>query len=87
MIIKEEIQRKKNVSLINLIIIFIENQTGHGDLSWQIPQVFPAASLIYPFSPQFFPQEFLIFQIESITPTSNTSWSRSVEQLLNIPLL
>lgn len=39
----------------------------------QTPQVLPAASLIYPLSPQFAPQEFLTFQTPfSSTPTTTT---------------
>lgn len=36
------------------------DHSTHGDLSSQMPQVFPGANLIYPFSPQLAVQEFLI---------------------------
>jgi len=50
--------------------------------------VFPAASLIYPDSPQSVPQEFLIFQLpEASKPKAVTAWSIDFPQLLRIPLL
>ena len=46
--------------------------TGN-DGAKQIPQVLPAASLMYPLSPHEAPHEFLIFQTPlSSTPTSTT---------------
>jgi hypothetical protein len=47
-----------------IVIIFrlkINQAVGYGEALAQTPQVFPVASLIYPFYPQF-PHEFLIFQ-------------------------
>lgn len=39
----------------------------------QTPQVFPAASRIYPFYPQVVPHEFLIFQLPETIPTNKTA--------------
>lgn len=53
----------------------------------QIPQVFPAATLINPFYPQLVPHEFLTTQFPPLTPTKVTPWLREVAQLLKTPLL
>ena len=53
----------------------------------QTPQVFPAANLMNPLYPHDAPQEFLITQFPSLTPTKVTPWLRAVLQLLNTPLL
>ena len=51
----------------------------------QSPQVFPAASLTNPLSPQLGPQEFLTHQFPSLTPTRVTPWLRPVLQLEKTP--
>ena len=55
------------------------------DAALQIPQVFPVASLMYPFSPHLLLQEFLIHQLFSLTPTNKTPWLSLVAQLLKTP--
>ena len=53
----------------------------------QIPQVLPSANLIYPFSPQVEPHEFLTFQLPPIIPTSSTILFNFFPQFENTPLL
>lgn len=53
----------------------------------QTAQVSPLASLIYPFSPQDYPQEFLIVQAVSLVPIKKTAWLMFLLQLSKIPLL
>lgn len=53
----------------------------------QTPQVFPLASLMYPFSPQVVPHEFLMVQLLSETPVKVTPWLSLVAQLLKTPEL
>ena len=66
--------------------IHSESMTGN-DGAKQIPQVLPAASLMYPLSPHEAPQEFLIFQTPlSSTPTSTTPWFKLALQLVKTPL-
>jgi hypothetical protein len=57
-------------------------------LGWtQTPQVFPEASLIYPFYPHCALHEFLIFQNPWLleTPTNSTAWFIFASQLLKTP--
>ena len=61
------------------------DQTGKAGV-WQTLQVFPLASLMYPFSPQEGPQLFLMVQAVSLDPTMNTAWLMLVAQLEKIPL-
>ena len=51
----------------------------------QTPQVLPRATLMYPYSPQDRPQEFLIFQKVVVWATNRTSWVTELPQLLKIP--
>ena len=51
----------------------------------QIAQVFPAAKVIYPLSPQVVPQEFFTYQFPPFTPTKVTAWLMLVLQLLKTP--
>ena len=52
----------------------------------QIPQVFPEANLMNPFSPQVVPHEFLITQFPPLVPVKVTPWLSLFEQLLKTPL-
>lgn len=53
----------------------------------QIAHVLPLPSLMYPFSPQAGPQEFLIFQKSALAPTNKTPWLTDVPQDVMIPPL
>jgi hypothetical protein len=58
-------------------LIMINEMNDHFHLfgyeaTLQIPQVFPLASLMNPFSPQDVAQEFLTLQYWSVTPTKRT---------------
>lgn len=53
----------------------------------QTPHVSPEARFIYPYSPQSYPHEFLIFQIPSLfIPTNTTPWFKYFLQSENTPL-
>lgn len=70
----------------SIFLIILNYQTTGKEATLQIPQVFPLASLMWPASPHWAAQEFLMVHDSSLAATKTTPWSSDWPQLLKTPL-